>query len=361
MWEKAIAAIRNNDADWIKTNHSEFRDFFKEDNILEKGKLSANALDEHYNSRLFKMFIETSLNGLELDLKTGAKWIENASFLDGNWGWLLAIGVGGGYFTHYLDEEIRNIYFMPEDALVAGSGKPSGEAVKSEGLWIVNGSWDYCSGSEQASHFTAVTQKEGQIIAVLLPKEQIRIERNWNAIGLKLTCSHKIVAEDVRITSDHFFDLSKAPESSDYPLSSYPFDLFARVCFVPVILGISRGLWLEVMKVADHKMKTWKQFQPKKYHEIQNLISNFEKELDKLSQDFYSIVDTSWQGHLRKRDVCTQALQKSSLKLSSFCYDRSSEIIPLLGMEVVDSHHPVQLCWRNLQTAYQHMVFRNFN
>ena len=361
MWKSAIAAIQNSDTNWIKSNQIVFREFFKAQNSLEKGKFKDTALKEHHDSRLFKMFIEDSLGGLELDLRTGAKWIENASFLDGNWGWLLAIGVGGGYFTHYLDESIRRKYFKPINALVAGSGKPSGEAVKYEGLWIVNGSWDYCSGSEQASHFTAVTQKEGHVIAVLLPKDQIKIERNWNAIGLELTCSHRIIAEDARITSDHFFDLAKKPEYSDYPLSSYPFDLFARVCFVPVIIGISRALWLEIQKIADQKMRIWKQFQPKKYHKIQHLISAFEKELEKLSQDFYSAVAQSWQGHLRNKDVHTQMVQNLSLKVSRLCYENSSEIIPLLGMEVVESSHPLQLCWRNLQTAYQHMVFRDFN
>ncbi|MDX1544981.1 MAG: hypothetical protein R3214_13645, partial [Christiangramia sp.] len=272
MWKAAIEAIQNNDKDWINKNHLTFRSFFREENTLEKGKLGKNALDKHYSERLFKMFIETSLNGLELDLKTGANWIENASSLDGNWGWLLAIGVGGGYFTHYLDEDVRESFFKPESALVAGSGKPVGEAQKEKDFWAVTGSWDYCSGSEQASLFTAVTMKEGKVTAIVLPKDQVKIERNWNAIGLGLTCSHRIIANNVLIPEDHFFDLSQPPAASHYPLGSYPFDLFARVCFVPVILGISKSLWSGVQQVASSKQRAWQQYQPEKYHEIRRVI-----------------------------------------------------------------------------------------
>ena len=360
MWKKAIEAIQDNHADWINSNHPAFRNFFREENTLEKGKLNDTALQEHYKAKLFKMFIETSLNGLELDLRTGAKWIENASRLDGNWGWLLAIGVGGAYFTHYLDEDVREHYFKPDNALVAGSGKPSGEAVSLGELWRVNGSWDYCSGSEQASLFTAVTHRKEGISALVLPKEKIRIERNWNAIGLALTCSHTIIAEDIEVPEDHFFDLSRTPAYSQYPISSYPFDLFARVCFVPVIMGISKSLWLEIGKIIDNKLKIWQQYQPEKNHAIQRIRSDFEKNLDRLTTVFYDMIDNSWKGHLNKRDVQMRSLQKSSLELSSFCYKMSSEMIPLLGMEVMKKDHPVQICWQDLQTAYQHMVFRDY-
>ena len=360
MWKEALKAIQNGHNEWIEENHLKFREFFRQENILEGGKLKDGARQEHYSSGMFKMFVESSLGGLEIDLQSGAKWIENASRLDANWGWLLAIGAGGGYFAPYLNENLRNRYFSPEDSLVAGSGKPSGEAEPSRELYKVNGSWDYCSGSEQASFFTAVTFKEGEATAVILPKDEVEIVRNWNAIGLKLTCSHRIVAHIVFIPEDHFFDLTKTPKNLEYPVGNYPFDLFARVCFVPVVLGVCRSLWLEVYKITNEKMDTWRKYQPDKYRKVQHILSGFEKDLELLTAKFYEIVNKSWQGHKKNKDPHKKKIQKISIELSHFCYKKSSQIIPLLGMEVVDQGHPVQVCWRDLQTAYQHMVFRNF-
>lgn len=360
MWKEAINAVKEDDISWIYNNRKEFADFFREENLKEKGHLNETALKEHYEQGLFKMFVEKSLGGLSLNLQTGAKWIENASRLNGSWGWLLGIGVGGAYFTHYLDETLRKQYFLPEDSLIAGSGKPSGEAVKKGNKWLVNGSWDYCSGSEQASLFTGVTRKDGRVTAFILPITMMKIERNWKAIGLKLTCSHRLKAVDAEVDEHSFFDLSQAPFPSDYPLSSYSFDLFARACFVPVVLGITTALWKEVEILRDRKKQIWQQYQPEKYHKIQNTISEFERTRESLSEKFYETLTKSWESHLKTKNMNGQGLQKISLELSDLCYTASSEIIPLLGMEVVKIDHPLQKCWKDLQTAYQHMIFRNF-
>ena len=359
MWNEVITAVRQDDISWIDNHREEFEDFFGSENLKTSGHLNESALAYHYEHKLFKMFVEKSLGGLALDMQTGAKWIENASRLNGSWGWLLGIGVGGAYFSHYLPETVRKEFFLPKDALIAGSGKPSGEAVKNGNKWLVNGSWDYCSGSEQASFFTGVTLKEGKITALILPRNKVEIERNWNAIGLELTCSHRITAVNAEMEKDYFFDLSKPPFSSEYPLSSYSFDLFARACFVPVVLGIASALWNEVEILRDRKKQIWQQYQPEKYHKIQNTISEFERTRDELSEMFYETLSRSWEGHLKAKNN-GQGLQKASLELSALCYNSSSAIIPLLGMEVVDADHPLQKCWEDLQTAYQHMIFRDF-
>src|SRR5690606_38054747 len=105
--------------------------------------------------RLFKIFLSREYDGLGLPLATGCQWIESCSLLHPSWGWLLAIGSGGAFFTDYLPPATANRYFLPREALVAGSGKPAGSARQlQDGQWQVNGSWSYCSGSEHASLFT---------------------------------------------------------------------------------------------------------------------------------------------------------------------------------------------------------------
>ena len=361
MWNEAITAVKQDDISWIENNRRQFGNFFRNENLNAQGHLKESALAYHYQHKLFKMFLEKSLEGLALDLQTGARWIENAARLNGSWGWLLGIGVGGAYFSHYLPETVRMKFFFPKEALIAGSGKPAGEVVKKGNKWLLNGSWDYCSGSEQASLFTGVTRKDGEISAFILPISKVEIERNWDAIGLDLTCSHRITVVNAEIEEDFFFDLSGQPFSSGYPLSSYSFDLFARACFVPVVTGIATSLWKEVELLRDRKKQIWQQFQPEKYHKIQNTIAEFERSFDDLRNNFYEALTRSWESHLKGKNMNGQGLQKVSLELSAWCYNSSSAIMPLLGMEVVKADHPLQKCWKDLQTAYQHMIFRDFN
>lgn len=360
MWKEAIHVVQDSDETWIRENRREFSSFFSSENKTERGGLKNSALEAHYRNGLFKMFLGKEYGGLALPVAKGAKWIENATALDSSWGWLLAIGVGGAYFADYLSPEIAQQYFSPAEALVAGSGKPDGEAEAEVGNFGVSGSWSYCSGCEQASLFTAVTLKEGKPVAFVLPVEKAQIIRDWNTIGLRLTGSHSISADNAQIPADHFFNLMEEPRPSDYPISSYPFLLFAAACFVPVIIGISRSFWAEVDIFVAEKAELWEKFQPKRYAEIGQRSEDFQQRLYSLKSDFYELLGRSWQNHLRGEEVLEKALTAKGLEIAEFCYTSAANIIPDLGMPVLSFGHPVQKLWQDLQTAYQHMVFHPF-
>lgn len=361
MWEPAIEAIKTGNLSWIENNRKTFQQFFLKENLETKGKLSAGALQFHYREKLFKIFLSRDYNGLELPLSTGGKWIENAAALEPNWGWLLAIGVGGAYFADFMPEEIAKRFFSSENALVAGSGKPSGEAVKIDnGKWKVNGSWRYCSGSEQASFFTAVTLKDGVPSAFILPLEMAKIKRDWNAIGLPLTCSHSLSAKDAEIPSNYFFDMAGASRPSLYPLVKYPFMLFALSCFVPVVVGISRAFWIELDLFFKKKTPLWKKYDPAKLDYLVRLQKEFFFQQEKLKEEFYSLQEINWNRLLKDEEIAEKELKNSGLKLADFCFNSCSNVMPKLGMEVIDKSHPVQQLWQDMQTAYQHMIFHQF-
>ncbi|MDT0677514.1 hypothetical protein [Autumnicola musiva] len=361
MWKEAINAVKESDEKWLIENNPDFPAFFKSENLKGKGQLNSNALEAHYRAGLFKMFLSKKYNGLELPLYEGSKWIENASYLDGNWGWLLGIGVGGAYFADYLKPEVSEKYFSPPEALIAGSGKPDGDAVKNaNNLWEVSGSWRYCSGSEQASMFTAVTRREQEILAFVLPIDKAEIRRDWNKIGMQLTCSHSIVAKKAQIPSENFFNLSQSSRISSYPLATYPFLLFARACFVPVILGISKSFWQTVSELLENNKEKWQQFQPGRYEFILKKKKSFLSGHSHLSSLFYKSLKKSWKNHLGEKKILEKEVSKIGLELAERHYLSCAGILPKLGMEVLEKDHPLQEKWQNLQTAYQHMSFQEY-
>ena len=122
MWYEAIQAVKSSHEAWIIINRSHFHDFFEKANGSSTGKLGESALEHHYEERLFKIFLSREYDGLGLPLAAGCQWIESCSLLHPSWGWLLAIGSGGAFFTDYLPPATANRYFLPREALVAGSG-----------------------------------------------------------------------------------------------------------------------------------------------------------------------------------------------------------------------------------------------
>ncbi len=361
MWNTAIEAIQQNNTEWLRENRLTFQQFFVQQNSKPQGQLSKEALAHHYNQKLFKLFLPEDYQGLALDLHQGAKWIENASFLDGNWGWLLGIGVGGAYFADYCEEEIAQHYFSPKNALVAGSGKPCGQANPNGSNFEINGSWNYCSGSEQASFFTAVTLVNEKPKAFIIPTSVANIKRDWNAIGLPLTCSHSIEIEKALIPKNHFFDLSKPLRKSDYPISTYSFLGFAMACFAPVVTGITKSLFHDAENFLTTKKETWQTYQPERFQLISQKIENVQTEIEKRSTAFYQVVEKSWKNHLHQKNVLEKELMNSGQSLADYCYAEVCKIIPLLGMDAIEKSATIQKQFKDLQTAYQHMIFRNYS
>ncbi|PZW41480.1 alkylation response protein AidB-like acyl-CoA dehydrogenase [Mesonia algae] len=362
MWDDAIKAIKDNNTVWIKENRIDFQHYFQRENCHPQGKLSALALEKHYSAKLFKMFLGKNYNGLALSLDEGAKWIENASFLDGNWGWLLGIGVGGAYFADYCDKKTAQTYFSLKNALVAGSGKPSGKLTSLPNGYALSGSWKYCSGSEQASLFTAVTIKEEKPIAIIIPSKSVIIKKDWNAIGLPLTCSHYIETQKAFIPKNHLFDLSTRPRYNEYPISTYPFMEFALACFTPVMIGITKNLFEDISEFVSSKKEIWKNHQPERYEFISTKILEIKTHLENTSSLFYHKLKKSWQDHLKEQQSNLESdLSSISKELAAYCYEESFQLIPLLGMVAIENDTSIQRQFKNLQTAYQHMIFRNFS
>lgn len=361
FWEAAIIAIQQEDYPWISKKREAFVHFFQDQNEHPRGKLTKEALAAHYRNRLFKMFLPKSLDGLALPPVIGSKWIEAASALESNWGWLLAIGTGGAYFADYMSAHTAERYFLPREALVAGSGKPDGKAERTAtNSWQVSGKWNYCSGSEQASLFTAVTVREGRSIAVILPVDRTEIIRDWNAIGLPLTCSHTIKADFVEVASDQFFDLSRAPRRSRYPLATYPFLLFARACFIPVVVGISRAFWEHTGDLISQKEDIWERFQPERLIYLRQKQEEFIKGMTTMREAFYSSLEKSWNDHLAGKTNPDGTVSATGLRLVDFCFDSCSDAFSKLGMQVLDQDHPIAGNWQDLQTARQHAVLQSY-
>ena len=105
---------------------------------------------------LYKLFLSEIFNGRNESLPSAMTLIKSLSYQNGDLGWSVAIGTGGNYFCGYFSKSVAQKIFIPENALIAGSGALTGTAKKTTGGWMINGSWHYCSGCKNASAFTFI-------------------------------------------------------------------------------------------------------------------------------------------------------------------------------------------------------------
>ncbi|WP_176220654.1 acyl-CoA dehydrogenase [Cohnella massiliensis] len=119
------------------------------------GELDSDLIEAIYEEKLFKLFVPESMNGAMTPLPEALRAFERAAWIDGAFGWAVTIGAGGGFFAATMDQERARELFSAREAVIAGSGLPTGRAVRAEGGYRVSGRWSYCSGALYASFFTA--------------------------------------------------------------------------------------------------------------------------------------------------------------------------------------------------------------
>ena len=69
-------------------------------------------------------------------------------------GWVLALTAGHPHLLGHFSEQAQvEVYGEDGDARVPGRPVQAGDAVPSDGGYVVDGSWDYASGCDHATHF----------------------------------------------------------------------------------------------------------------------------------------------------------------------------------------------------------------
>lgn len=329
--------------------------------IEQLGKLPQEILEIIYEQRLFKLFIAKELGGKDLDLLEGIKVFQRMSAIDGNFGWLVTIGTGGNMFVPTFKQEIAEEIFSPSDAVIAGSGYPTGTAVKMDSGYSVTGQWKYCSGADYATTFTmnCFIKEDGmltdKIISCAVSREQVEIINDWQAMGLKATASHTIRVQDVWIPFDQTFQLGICKNNYDNAVYRFPFGTFAEASFLSVCLGITENFLEEAATVIERKNK--ESHRTERIGALQFLYMQQLKRFRQIEEQFYAMLTIYWQKHKQEVELTEQEYQQfteMSKESAADCVDIANNIIRSLGMDAIIETATINRIWRNLCTAAQH-------
>lgn len=329
--------------------------------IEELGRIPEDILELIYEHQLFKLFTAKELGGKDLDLLEGIKVFQQMSALDGNFGWLVTIGTGGNAFIPTLNKEVCEKIFSPRNAVIAGSGYPTGTAVKIDGGYRVTGQWKYCSGADYATTFTmnCFVENEGirtdEIVSCSVNRYQVEVLNDWRAMGLKATASHTIRVQNVWIPLEETFQLGTIKNKYESAVHSFPFGTFAEASFLSVCLGITENFLEEIailVKARNHDPS-----RTERLGAIQFLLMQQQKNFRQLEEQFYSMLDEYWEKHKDGHELTDAELQqfsRMSKDIAAACVDIANNLIRRLGMDAITETSSINRIWRNLYTAAQH-------
>lgn len=336
----------------------------------ERRILSPEQLQIIYHEKWFKIFVPKENGGLELSLPEGLETEEALARIDGSLGWTVTLCSGASEFIGYLSPGVSEKVFRNENLCFGGSGAVTGTAIETEECYIINGSWKYATGAPYCTHFTAncLIQKNGtQLLgeegeplykSFLFTKEEVKIFKDWNTMGLKATASNSFRVKDLKVSKERAFIID--PNCATLPglIYQYPFLQFAETTLAVNMSGMA----LHFLDEFERLIYLWKQ--SKKYNPV--LIKRLKEKLKEAENNlrehrtvFYETAGKSWKMLEQNHMIAHEMLDKVSLlsrQLSLNSRKTVAELYPYCGVAATQNGTIVNLIFRDIFTASQHYL-----
>ncbi|GAB4325731.1 MAG: acyl-CoA dehydrogenase family protein [Dehalococcoidia bacterium] len=326
----------------------------------------AEAFVEH---GLYRLWVPRSLDGAELDLPASLEVFEAASRLDGSAGWLVTIGTGGGLFAAFMEASAAEEVFRPKDALIAGSGTPSGTADIVDGGYRATGTWRFASGAYEATWFTAncVVRRDGNAVlddrgeplirAMAFPADEVEVIETWFVTGLRGTGSHDFSVYDAFVPAARTFSVFTGKPREPGPLYRYPFMAIAELSFASVALGIARHALDEAFALAGTKMPSMSPGLMREDPAVQVRFAEAEAIVRSARAFFYETAATSWEQVVGGQVLTWKdeaLVQLASVHATAAAARAVDLLYEAAGTTPLFTQDTLGRCWRDVHALTQH-------
>jgi len=315
-----------------------------------------------YEQKWFQIFVPRQFNGLGLNLPEALQLEEALAWIDGSIGWTVTLCAGAGWFVGFLDPEIIPVVFDRPEVCIAGSGKISGIAKIIAGGFEITGHWDYATGSNCATSFTAncIIEENGIILknedgspaikSFLFLRDEVIIHKNWKMIGMIATGSNSFEVNGLKLKNNRSFSIDSRTAFLQHPVYQYPFHQFAETTLAVNSSGMAIR-FLDLCKLL---------IQQKLNDAIQAGLQSAVKQLEEVRQQFYHIITNSWEecsGNFAISSTLLQDISRISKQLATTSRKVVDDLYPFCGMQAANPETEINRVWRNLHTASQHSLF----
>ncbi len=310
----------------------------------------------------FNLFVPKEYGGLELSLTEALHLEEALAWVDGSVGWTVTLCAGAGWFIGFLPPETTALFFNNKTVCLAGSGKATGTATITADGYKINGKWDYATGSNHATAFTAncnieengapLKNADGSpmVMPFIFLSSEVKIHENWKRIGMIATGSNSFEVADLSINANRAFKIAPQHAVLKHPIYQFPFLQFAETTLAVNSSGMAMR-FLDLCKIIFEKNAT---------QTMQQVLTNAIQKIETARTTFYYAVNNSWKSCVEELSIPPSILQELSIaskQLAIIARTVMDELYPYCGMQAANPDTEINRVWRNLHTASQHSLF----
>jgi alkylation response protein AidB-like acyl-CoA dehydrogenase len=335
-------------------------------------RLPADLARKLAETGIFRMAIAKAYGGAELHPSEWVRVIEEISRADSSVGWCAMISIVTAVLSGFLPESsAREIYGANPLVMTGGAVAPTGQAVPAPGGYIVNGYWQWGSGTQNCNWITGGalifegdklrTRSGGdpEIRLMVFSTEQVEILDTWDSSGLRGSGSHDFKVTNAFVPSDRTFAFGVDHPFLETALYRFPLFGLLAIGVCAVSLGIARRAIEEFIALAIKKTPSWERRTLAQSARIQESVAEAEAAVRSSRAFLLEAIGAAWEfaaaGHdpsmEMRREIRLAAVNATwqSVKATDLMYSMG-------GGSVVHSSHPLQRCLRDIHVITQHVM-----
>jgi 3-hydroxy-9,10-secoandrosta-1,3,5(10)-triene-9,17-dione monooxygenase len=319
------------------------------------------------DSGLMPLMRPKMFGGYEGDWMTQIDCVSEVARCCGSTGWCMTFFIQHQFFLSLFPEEAqRFVYERQPDPTILTSFNQTGKVKEVPGGYEIGGRWHFASAGDycQWAIVGGVTRAEdGSVkrrLNFLLRPDQFRIERVWNAIGLKGSGSNDVIVEPTFVPEGFVYDhdlalIGRAPGHSvhDGVLYRSPLVLNSGFAVMTPLHGIARGAYESFVDLTAGRGARPLGAKPVDRADVQIAIGESKTEIDLAYLVTEKLTATIFEGgKITRADAVRQRRDMMMvLKLLQRAVDR---MFDLSGAHGLLGDHPIQRHWRDLHAIGHH-------
>ena len=301
---------------------------------------------------LFRAWVPARYGGGETDALTVLDAIEALSFHDGATGWCAMIGATTSLTAAFLPAEFAQQIYGDPSAVTGGFAMPAARGEPVEGGIVVNGRWQWGSGTSHCTWIGGGCIVGDSAPFVFFERDQVELLDTWHVAGLKGTGSTDYAVADQFVPEGRWVHVLAAEPVVDGPLYRMPFMglLSLGVCMVG--LGLARRAQHELVELAGGKRPMGSGKTLAERQVVQAEVARAEAAWRSARAFVREVVDEAEQVGVtdemrrRLRLAATDAMWRSAQAVDRM-YSAG-------GGSSIHESHPLQRVFRDVHVATQH-------
>lgn len=339
---------------------------------LEEGRyLPADIAGALAEAGLFNLVKPAELGGHELPPAAMMRIIAQLSAINASIGWCVMIGTTSTLAGAYLDPDTaKAIYGNPLD-IHGGVFAPMGKAVDQGDHYLLNGTWQWGSGSANCTWLGggAMIIKDGELQRaengppmhrmLFFPADAVAFHDTWHVAGLKGTGSGDFSVENLIVPKSR--SVSFIADEPRNPAPLYKFPLFGLLALgvASVTLGNAQGALDDIISLLKSKRTAGGARSQSQRATMQADIARASAALGGAEAYLAQAVGNAWQEAQSDAPISVETrgtLRLACAHMAEVAADVCKTAYTLAGGTSVYSNNTLQRRFRDAHVATQHLV-----